>query len=279
MGVATGITRLRGTLDGAAFRLRQRLRLGRTGYHEIAQPKADLFAQRENAPALIEAEAALLARYAMLPSARQRSRRARYLEILSILDALEQLWQDTAWPAARPLRWLDVGAKNWAYVDALAAFLSAHTDDWQLDGVELDPYRLYGNFYTRGAYAQAHAAPYAGRARYLEGDVRAHDGQYEGITLLLPFVFESTHRAWGLPQSAFQPQALLDHVIRRLLAPGGILLIVNQGEAEYEAQRALLVPYQAEHVLDMTPIGPLPPTFLPYRHVRFGWRCRRRVGV
>ncbi|MBK8191088.1 MAG: hypothetical protein IPK79_11640 [Vampirovibrionales bacterium] len=265
--------KLRGKLDGAAFRLRNRLRMGRNGYQEVAQPKDELYSDRQNEDALMAAENRLLTRYPLLVEARARSRRARYLEILSVADYIERLWGDRAFPSARPLRWLDVGAKNWAYVDALAAFVSAHTLDYQLDGVEIDPWRLYRDLYTRRAYAMAYIQPYP-QARYLEGDVLDCEGTYDVVTLLLPFVLPSPHAAWGLPLEGFRPQALLDHIVERLLTPTGSILILNQGCLEAEAQRALLQPHLEQGRLEAHCLGELPPTFLSYRYPRFGWRCQ-----
>ena len=56
--------------------------------------------------------------------------------------------------------------------------------------------------------------------------------------MFFPFVFLDDHLAWGLPQPLHQPLALLQAAWTSL-APGGHLMVVNQGEAEAEAQQAM----------------------------------------
>jgi hypothetical protein len=68
--------------------------------------------------------------------------------------------------------------------------------------------------------------------------VTALDGHYGVVLWFLPFVVEGALRSWGLPRRFFAPEALFRHVLARV-APGGVLLVVNQGEGERDAQRAL----------------------------------------
>ncbi|MFX6226278.1 hypothetical protein ABTF68_22660, partial [Acinetobacter baumannii] len=73
------------------------------------------------------------------------------------------------------------------------------------------------------------------QATYRVGDLRRWQSSAHLISHFLPFVFEDPHLAWGLPLGYFSPQAQLNHLLARL-TPGGLLLIVNQGEAEWTRQ-------------------------------------------
>lgn len=230
---------------------------------------------------------ALRSRYSLdtLPN---RAARLRVLETLTYLDWLDQLF--TACPSwftavaqhtgkliessADSIRWLDVGAKNWAYVEALSSFSTQQLGpDFQLDGIELDPHRRYISGHTRGQAAREfiNAVP---QASYHEGDIRHWQQPITVASLFLPFVFEDPHLAWGLPLSYFAPQDILEHVLA-LLQPAGLLIIVNQGEAESEAQEQLLRKAQRNYPLEIQAIGPLSTQFIQYRYPRFGWVCRK----
>ena len=252
------------------FALRGFLRWGRDGYQETAEPKTSLFDDREH-PDVWEAHAVdLITRYGLERFA-ETSSRMRYLETLTYLEALEALLADNALPADTPLRWLDAGAKNWSYVEALYATLSKHAEDFQLDGVELDGYRLYADFHTRRSYAEAFIRPLP-KASYHVADILSWKGEYDVISSFLPFVVEEPCLAWGLPRRHFQPEAYL-HRLASLLAPGGLLLILNQGESEAEVQARLLAEVAPE--LEVQALGALPPSFLSYRYPRFGFVCRK----
>ncbi|MGG2382840.1 hypothetical protein, partial [Salmonella enterica] len=91
-------------------------------------------------------------------------------------------------------------------------------------------------------------------------------------------VFEDPHLAWGLPLGYFSPQALLNHLLARL-TPGGLLLIVNQGEAEWTRQGDLLAQAAAGRAqpgkFSFQSVGQLPASFIEYRYPRWGWLCVR----
>ncbi|MEB3244513.1 MAG: hypothetical protein VKJ06_00810 [Vampirovibrionales bacterium] len=139
--------------------------------------------------------------------------------------------------------WLDVGAKNWDYGQALTRVLAPKA----ITGVELDAYRRYADGYCRWDYAQTHAKAMAefAPAHYIAGDVCALTEPFDGISWFFPFVVPAPLVAWGLPDQCFKPQALLQHVLG-LLKPGGLLFIVNQGDWEAEAQAELLKNAQVE---------------------------------
>lgn len=238
----------------------------------------------------------LLSRYD-LAGLQQRGSRERFLETLTYLRWLEVFYQcepqafdglsetvgstplgegspTVSFQEKPTLRWLDAGAKNWSYVEAIPAFLKARLiNSYELDGVEIDTNRRYANFRTR-----ASAANYFIRelpeARYHAGDLLRWNQPAHVISHFLPFVFEDPHLAWGLPGECFQPQAVLDHLLG-LLEPGGLMLIVNQGEVESEAQGHLLESSASRLPISFQSLGTLPEGFIGYRYPRYGWLCRK----
>ena len=231
-----------------------------------------------------------------------RASEQRVLETLTYLHWLDQMRQSHPQyfqalgpndeTISKPFRWLDVGAKNWAYVEALDGFLQrflpqpavmpthpvlGETPSYRLDGVELDPHRRYTNLQTRAQAAQAfiQVLPYAA---YHAGPIQHWQESAQVISLFLPFVFEEPHLAWGLPLDYFAPQALLNHLLH-LLEPGGLLIIVNQGDVEAEAQGALFDQAQADcpnFQLQIKNLGQLDTPFIEYRYPRIGWLCRKQ---
>lgn len=259
------------------FGLRNRLRWSRGLYCEpaelIAGAKDELFRDDPVARGQMEA---LEARYA-LATVQKAASRERYLETLSCLAWLDFAFEQApGWFESRrdSVRWLDVGAKNWAYVGALEVFTRARlSETFQLDGIELDPYRRYANLHTRADYARAFIREIP-QARYHEGNVLDWRESAEVISHFLPFVFPTPLLAWGLPLDEFRPEALLRYTCG-LLSPGGVMLIVNQGPDEAEAQQALLAAVQPDFALDVRNLGQLPTPFIQYRYPRYGWLIRK----
>jgi hypothetical protein len=223
----------------------------------------------------------------------QPGTRLRYAETLTYLHYLDFifrsqdllndcLFKDHA--IKEPLRWLDVGAKNWAYVPALNTFLKTFASwspldepAYELVGIELDAYRVYANLFSRYDYAMSFTQ-HMPQAQYLVGDVMVHRQQYHIISHFLPFVVPEPCLKWGLPLSCFQPQAMLNHVLS-LLIPGGFLIIMNQGEWERDAQQALFdrLPETTREQLTIQAIGQMPASFLEYTYPRFGWLVRKSI--
>jgi hypothetical protein len=259
---------LRSIWNQFGFWQRSRLRWRRGGYRERWEPKENLFEGRLNRSSLEAREKILVDRYG-LEAFRVQSNRSRYLETLTYLDFLEALFQGKSLPETS-CRWLDVGVKNWSTVEALHRFLLLHQRDFSLDGIELDTYRVYADFYSRYDYATAYIQGLP-NTHYHVGDVMMHTGQYDVVSCFLPFVVPEPCFAWGLPQRYFKPLDFLEHLIH-LLSPSGTLLIVNQGEAEAQAQAEL---FKSHPLSVVEPIGQLPESFLSYRYPRYGWYCRK----
>ncbi len=76
--------------------------------------------------------------------------------------------------------------------------------------------------------------------------------------------------AWGLPQRYFQPVQLLEHAWQ-LLAPGGTMFIVNQGDQEAQAQQRLF----DQVGLSANSLDAITSVFSPYKNKRIGWVLTR----
>lgn len=212
---------------------------------ERPEPMDDLFGDLEPAERTEaeEQERALRTTF-HLDDLRGRATRSRYRRNLSVLHSLDAGLGDLPGDALPDrVRALDVGAKNFDYVDALVAFAAWHgrtgtPREVALTGVEVDAHRRYADLRTRRAWAEHYAAQVPG-SRFVVGDVREVEGSYDLVTWFHPFVTLEPLLRWGLPRSLLAPQDLLSHVIS-LLAPGGWLLVVSYDEEEAVEQRRLL---------------------------------------
>jgi hypothetical protein len=180
-------------------------------------------------------------------------------ESLYVLDLLDRYLPE----GLPPGRALDVGSKNGVYLPGLA---TAVPRGW--DAVELDAHRRYAYGATRRAHGERMAAAFPD-CRFLAEDVRKQTGPYAVITWFLPFLTPEPHDAWGLPRELFSPEALFLHV-RSLLAPGGVLLVVNQGVDEAVLQEDLFVR------ADLAPeaLGRVSSPLSPFHKPRYGFLYR-----
>jgi hypothetical protein len=257
------------------FALRNFLRWEPGVYCEPTESKETLFAED---PGTAQKETALIKRYSLEPLVQHTSRQ-RYCEILAYLEWLDYGFQFAPntflqlSSTEERLHWLDVGAKNWAYVEALYAFIATcqNGKPFRLNGIELDPNRRYISLKTRRQAAISYTQPLPW-AHYHAGNLLDWREKTHIISHFLPFVFKEPLLAWGLPLAHFKPEALLAHQLS-LLAPKGILLIVNQGEAEAEAQQGLLAQAAKEWPIGFESLGQLPASFIQYRYPRYGWIC------
>ncbi|MBP7691697.1 MAG: hypothetical protein KA764_07255 [Anaerolineales bacterium] len=234
--------RLRNALD---FPLRQFFRWRRPGLHWRNEPKHALFAALAE-PERVAAEAAadrLLTHYP-LDYLHAHSRTDNYRENLFYLELLERALEAAAPALPAEINAGDIGPSHWFYVQALYAlwtgWRAAAPRAVTLTAYESDAYRVYLDLYSRWDHAHAHLRGLpAERVRYEPRAFPPQPAAFDALTLLFPFVFERDHLEWGLPGPLFSPAALLADAWLSL-KPGGVLIIVNQGEAEHHAQRQLL---------------------------------------
>ncbi len=176
---------------------------------------------------------------------------------LYLLDLLDQILGKQQQPGPN----LDIGCKNGVYFPAQVSFTG---NSWH--GIEIDAYRRYWNLVSRRDYGEYLAKQLD--CRFITGSLLEllPNTTYQLITWILPFVVEMPLSAWGLPRHLYQPSALLAHAFQ-LLAPGGQLLIINQGEWETEVQKRLFIAtsIQAEY------LGQVSSLFSPFHQPRFGW--------
>jgi hypothetical protein len=234
-------SRFRNAID---YPLRQLFRWRRSGYTIRNEDKNGKFAEinRTNFSAAGKIEERLLQSYP-LDHLYRHSTVQNYAENLYYLQLLDEAF-DAAFPKTEDifpdrLQAADVGVSHWFYVQSLYAFLRG----WRrtvprqvrLEGYETDAYRIYADFFSRADRAAAHIQGCEG-AVFIPRAFESQPAAYDLITLFFPFVFIRDHLAWGLPGGVFQPQRLLDSVWTSL-KPGGVLLVVNQGEDEHTAQK------------------------------------------
>ena len=158
-----------------------------------------------------------------------------YLENLYTFDILEQCFVKKAYSNPKIL---DIGSKNWFYAKGEYSFFDSFCSGFSLDGVEIDAYRLYSNFYSRYETAKFYTRGLK-NTRYIASNLLNIKDRYDFIVWFLPFVLKEPHIKWGLPMACFMPQELLEHAMS-LLNLNGQMLIINQGESEAAAQKKLL---------------------------------------
>ncbi|GJL55964.1 MAG: hypothetical protein NPIRA02_30960 [Nitrospirales bacterium] len=174
------------------------------------------------------------------------------LENYEYLDLLDQTKEKLGWEPDRNKELVDVGSLNFYYAPALHAFFHPHT----LQGIELEGYRVYTNFYSRFDYAQCYIRPFANTS-YTVMDFCNFTGSADGITCFYPFVKPEPLVAWRLPLKVFQPQRMFERMAHSL-RPEGFVLMMNHGEDE--AQWACTFAQQNGLQLKSQP-QPIPPLF------------------
>lgn len=167
------------------------------------------------------------------------------------------------------LRALDIGCKNWFYAKGEYEFFKSISDNVILDGVELDAYRLYSNFYSRYEVAKFYTKDLQG-VNYIAGNLLDLEEKYDYITWFLPFVLIKPLMYWGLPKKYFCPEKLLEKAYS-LLNDGGEMLIINQGEEEACAQKKL---FDKLGVL-YEELGEVKSEFFEYKNQRYGFLVKK----
>lgn len=164
------------------------------------------------------------------------------------------------------IRVLDVGCKNWSYVGGEYSYFNKIYHEVVLDGVELDAYRLYSNFYSRYETAKYYTKDLK-NTNYIVDDVINLNDKYDFIIWILPFITVYPLQYWGLPKKYFCPEKLLNHIYSNLLNENGQLLVINQGIEEAELQKNLLDKLNIDYKF----LGEIENNFFYYKNKRFGY--------
>lgn len=215
------IDNIRNSFD---FFIRNKLRFSRKNYTEHNEEKGVL-------SDLEGKEGYLLKKYDFYDYKRN-STKVNYYQNLNILDFLDRY---LSIPYSDSIKVLDVGSKNWFYVPAEYKYFKKYCKKLYMDGVELDAYRLYSNFYSRYEVAKYYTKNYKG-ANYIPDDVMNITQKYDYIIWILPFVTKYPLQRWGLPDKFFNPNSLFEHVYS-LLEDSGKMVIINQGVEEFQIQK------------------------------------------
>lgn len=184
--------------------------------------------------------------------------RTNALENYVYLDLMAQLFDCGARGAAAMARGgtlLDIGSKNFYYARALTAFFEPR----EMAGLEIEGYRRYPDGRCRHDYA-THYLEGLGTASYHVGDMRDWTGRAEVVTCWYPFVHPKTVLKWGLPLSQFDPAGFFRQ-LAMLVEPGGHLMMVNQGLAEWQLAERWLQPQGLSlqrHLVVDAPLLPRP---------------------
>ncbi len=136
----------------------------------------------------------------------------------------------------------DIGPSSWFYVKALYTALSrfgtTQPRGVHLTGFEVDAYRLYADFHSRRDHAQANMRGLPG-VDFVDHGFEPRPDTYDVLTVFFPFIFLKDHLEWGLPRALFNPPNLVKATLASL-KPGGLLMIVNQGQLEHEEELRFL---------------------------------------
>ena len=190
------------------------------------------------------------------------------LENLYTKDVLEECFskidKDT-------IRILDIGCKNWFYAKGEYDFFQSFCKNISLDGVEIDPHRLYSNFYSRYEVAKFYTKDLK-NTNYICGDLLDIKERYDYIIWFLPFVSIEPLIYWGLPKKLFCPKKLLAHA-HSLLKEDGQMLIINQGEKEARIQEEILKKINASYI----PLGEIKSEYFEYQNTRYGYLVKNCV--
>ena len=198
--------------------------------------------------------------------------RKNYFEDLELKQAINNYTFDVLSKALKPvsqdnLRVLDIGSKNWEYAKGEYNFFKQFCNNLNLDGVEIDAYRLYSNFYSRYEVAKFYIKDLDG-AEYYADNLLNINKKYDYIVWFLPFVTKYPHKRWGLPENMFMPEKLLAHAYKILKKE---MLIINQSEEEAKIQQQLLesqnIPYK--------PLGVIKSNFYEFKNQRYGFVVKK----
>ena len=189
-------------------------------------------------------------------------------ENLYTKDILERYFEKRN---AQNTKALDIGCKNWFYAKGEHDFFDGFCNNFSLNGVEIDAYRLYTNFYNRYEVAKYYTNGLK-NTKYIADNLLNINENYDYIIWFLPFVLVEPHLFWGLPKKYFYPQKLLLHAYG-LLNQNGQLLIINQGEEEAKAQESMLEKLGIKYTF----LGEIKSDYFEYKYKRFGFLISKSI--
>ncbi len=237
------ISRLRKTLlkfyNQVDYPLRQFFRWQRSGYTPRAQPLNNYYGHLPQVEqAIAERRAIELITTYHLEEFQKSSSPQNFRENLYYLDLLITALERAGASLPDPIHVVDIGPAHWFYVQALYAGLkwwqAPQGRTTQITAYEADAYRVLRDFHSRYDHALRHIRNLPG-VTYLPKAFTCQPGTCHLAVMFFPFVFDQDHLEWGLPARMFNPRQLLADAWNSL-CPGGILLIVNQGEQEHLAE-------------------------------------------
>jgi hypothetical protein len=233
---------IRSLYNALDFPLRQFFHWSRKGYQVKNESKAQAFGflagatrrQQEN-----EADRLLSAYH--LSQFIQTSTVKSYRINLYYIGLIEKAFNLADIVLPHEIKAADIGVSDWFYVHALYAALNYYNSTQkryvELVGYEIDAYRVCQDFYSRYDHAMVYIQDLSG-VQYIPRRFSKQSESYNLVTLFFPFIFINDHLEWGLPGGSFVPQTLLEDAWESV-APGGLLLVVNQGEKEHLVQREM----------------------------------------
>lgn len=190
-----------------------------------------------------------------------------YAENLYIIELLEKYF---VFDCSKTAQVLDIGSKDWFYAVGEYSFFKYYIENLIMNGIEIDAYRVYSNFYSRYDAARYNTKNLKG-ANYIVGDFLKHNQKYDYITWFFPFLTPFPLLKWGLPMHCLKPQEMFDKAYNSLNLEGK-MLIMNQGQKEYELQKELLI----EKQVCFEDLGEFNSEFVEYESKRFVFKIKKK---
>ena len=155
-----------------------------------------------------------------------------YRKNLSTLFTLEGIFADLDLGHEKLQDVLEVGAHDFSRLPALRIFFRA-----RITGLEIDPFPILHDLHSRfdrAEYYQKVLKKICALAHsYLAGDFFTHQSSYDLVLCFYPFVSPHPSLAWGLSAELGSAQKWRTS-LERCVKPGGLVLLVHQGEWEQE---------------------------------------------
>lgn len=177
-----------------------------------------------------------------LQSLYSSSSKQEYCINLYYIDMLEKSLDGIPCDFPENMIAVDIGCSDWFYVHGLYSFFrwwrSSNGRNIKLYGYELDAYRLYSDLFSRYDHAISNIGDLH-EVCFIDKEFIEQLGRFHFLCIFFPFVFYIDHLRWGLPPNKFNPQYFIQQCWNSI-KPGGILVLVNQGEKEHKVQMEIL---------------------------------------